>query len=738
MPNQDDVELRWIFAVIRRWWWLILGCTLLAAVMAYGVIASRDSAYEATATLLVSPGQGSRTNDYNSLVAGERLALTYIEMLESPTILDAVKSRIGLQESTEDLAKRIQASTVKDTQLIRLKVRDTSPAQAALLANTIADVFTSKIQKLQLEQYTTSLVNLQDEMDALKTASEDTQAQVDALNASKIENEAKLVSLNNQLREQVDDYRSLEMGYQDLQLTLSQLTDVVKVVEPAQPPDKNAGAPYQVTTTLLIGNAPGSTSMEANQQLIETYSEMLVARSVLETVIAKRGLQEDLESLMAKISVDPVEGTQLIRLNVVDTDTAKAALIANTITEIFIDNVKGLLEAPYSGRLAAMEEQLAVLSAKAKDIQTETATLTTSNGQIAAELARQEALLSDQHSDYQDLKGDYDQLRLAAAEAAGVVSITEPARAPDKVADTNLALFTFIAAIAGALLALGLAILLEYLNDKLREPEDVSRLLGLAPLGTIGQIAKDEKGLVVISQPLSPSAEEFRMLATNLRYTSLEHPLRTLLVTSPNTQEGKSVVTANLAAALALTELRVLVVDADLRRPHQHQIFELDQGGGLTNALLEGTLNGRLRQADLAGLQVLTSGDPPPNPAEVLVSSRMQALLKELQQQADLVLIDCPPVLPVADATILAPHVDGVLIVVHANRTRSRAAIEAVESLRRVGAHIVGVVFNAAPSRKKSYYDYYSSPEMEKVQGKPKENLNGVLTNAPGGIGGEG
>lgn len=728
MQNPDDIELRWIFGVLRRWWWLILSCTLLAGVTAYGFIYSTEPKYEATATLLVSPGQNSRTNEYNTLVAGERLALTYIEMLKSQTLLETVISQLGMQESPQELANKIQADTVKDTQLIYLTVKDTSPAQAASLANTIAEMFTTHIQELQGERYASSLAGLQLEMDAQLAASQETQAQIDTLNATKIKDEARLANLEKLMSEQRSDYRSLEHEFEDLKLTISQLTDIVRVVEPAQATGLTAANPYQATTTLLVGRVPASSSIEANEQLIETYSEMLVGRPVLEAAIAKIGLEEDLESLKTKISVDPVNDTQLIRLNVVDNDTTKAALLANTIAEIFIANVKTMLEEPYTSRLTAMQEQLADLSAQTQDTQAEIAGLTTSNGKLEAELVRQETLLADQRRDYQALKQDYVQLRLAATDATEVVSIAEPAKVPDRAADTYGLMYIAIAAIAGAFLALGLAFLLEYMNDTLRTPEDLKRLLGLAPVGTIGQLDKNDQGPVIISQPFSPNAEAFRRLAANLRYASLENPLHTLLVTSPNPQEGKSIITANLAAALALTELSVMVVDADLRRPNQHEIFGFEQSNGLTNALLEKSMNGRLKQVERTELKVLTSGDLPPNPAEVLGSSRMHELLFELQQQADMVLIDCTPVLPVADATLLASHVDGVLIVLRANRTRSRTAIEAVESLNKVGARILGVVLNATPGIKKGYSYYYSNPEIEKWKGKLTRNQE-VLIN---------
>jgi capsular exopolysaccharide synthesis family protein len=171
--------------------------------------------------------------------------------------------------------------------------------------------------------------------------------------------------------------------------------------------------------------------------------------------------------------------------------------------------------------------------------------------------------------------------------------------------------------------------------------------------------------------------------------------------------------------AMAQVGLSVVTVDADLRRPRLHQLFGLGprEGAtreglwwGLTGSLLEGHTNGLLQPTQVEGLRVLPSGELPPNPAEMIGSQRMQQLLHDLAQQADVVLIDSPPVLPVADAKVLAQGVDGVLLVVDAGHTRREAARHTVESLRQVGANLVGVVLNGL-SRRDGYYHYYYQSE---------------------------
>jgi capsular exopolysaccharide synthesis family protein len=159
-------------------------------------------------------------------------------------------------------------------------------------------------------------------------------------------------------------------------------------------------------------------------------------------------------------------------------------------------------------------------------------------------------------------------------------------------------------------------------------------------------------------------------------------------------------------------------VDADLRMPQLHNLFGIDQGTGLTGAMLDGHAEDHLIQSEVEGLRLLTSGDLPPNPAEMVASGRMRNVLKALAHDADMLLIDCPPVLPVADATILASMVDGVLLVVRANRTSRKELRDAVENLHKVGGRLLGVVLNGVPGHGSGYYyEYYGEQDKDEQTG---------------------
>jgi non-specific protein-tyrosine kinase len=235
--------------------------------------------------------------------------------------------------------------------------------------------------------------------------------------------------------------------------------------------------------------------------------------------------------------------------------------------------------------------------------------------------------------------------------------------------------------------------------------------LGLTTLGAVPQLEDPQTaGPVALTGGQSAAAEAYRILRTNLQFTAVERPLRTLLITSPAPTEGKSLTTANLAVALAQAGRRTVIVDADLHRPRQHRLFGLRNNVGLTSGLLEGrsSLDGLLQDTTVPGLRVLTSGPLPPNAAELLGSARMKELLAQLSAEADFLVLDSPPATALSDAAILSTQCDGVLLVLGSGSTRREVARRALEALRRVNTRIIGALLNRMPLRGGgSYYYYY-------------------------------
>jgi capsular exopolysaccharide synthesis family protein len=203
--------------------------------------------------------------------------------------------------------------------------------------------------------------------------------------------------------------------------------------------------------------------------------------------------------------------------------------------------------------------------------------------------------------------------------------------------------------------------------------------------------------LITLTDPRSPVSEAYRTLRTNLSFSGLDKPIRTLVVTSPAPDEGKSTTVANLAVTIAQGGRRTILVDCDLRRPALHTLFDCQAEPGLTNLLLEEDGRPALQQTQVEGLQLLSSGPLPPNPADLLGSQKMDKVIASLAGAADMVLFDAPPVIAVTDAAVLGAKVDGVLLVISAGKTRREHAERAKEMLERASVRIVGAALTNAP-----------------------------------------
>jgi non-specific protein-tyrosine kinase len=205
-------------------------------------------------------------------------------------------------------------------------------------------------------------------------------------------------------------------------------------------------------------------------------------------------------------------------------------------------------------------------------------------------------------------------------------------------------------------------------------------------------------GLITLTDPMSPASEAYRTLRLNLQFATLDRALRTLLVTSAGTGEGKSTCLANLAVTMAQVEQRVIAVDCDLRRPQLHELFGVSNEAGLTNMMVDDKAldTPPLCATSVSGLSVLPSGALPPRPADLLGSKRMRTVLERLLQEADVLLLDGPPVLAAPDAAVLSSQVDGVLLVVSAGQTKRDHAQHAIDRLNKASARLLGAVLNNA------------------------------------------
>lgn len=473
---------------------------------------------------------------------------------------------------------------------------------------------------------------------------------------------------------------------------------------------------YEARATLIVGQSltgvnPNYEQLLTSQRLSTTYAAVATTRPMLEAVIDELGLDQTPDEMKALVKANAPADSTLITITVQDTDPERAAATANALAAQLIAASPAI-----QGRQADLQKSIEA-DLKATQVQIEATqarleALTSIERRTAAqeaELATLEGRLVSLRSTYATL------LSFSSGSSSNLISVIEPAVPPTSPISPRPLMNALLAALIGLVVALGVAWVVEYFNETIKDPDDVQAVFGLSTLGTITRMKGDGGRseiyqLATLLYPRSSVAEGYRTLRANIEFSSVDAPIQTLLVSSAMPGEGKTVTAANLAVAFAQAGRRVLLIDADLRKPGVHLLFGLPNFHGLTTLLRrsESTIETVAQRTEQDNLRVVTTGPLPPNPAELLGSQRMRAVLNLLQGQFDLLVFDSPPLQAVADASILSSFVDGTILVIDATKSRRRPVRHARETLERAGAHLLGAVLNRVSAKaREGYSDYY-------------------------------
>jgi len=568
----------------------------------------------------------------------------------------------------------------------------------------------------------------------------------------------------------------------NLKVELSPNTRIIEVQYRSPDPQMAANVVNTVMQTYVEDNfkARFESTMQASdwlsQQLVdlqmkvETSQEKLVRyqkeHEILGTDEKQNIIMEKLEEISKELTIaesERMDKEALLRLAesgdpdaIVSTGTAQSgsaflAMLRSKQAELKIQAAELSTQfGPSYPKLAQLNNQLkeidSQIQAEMKKIVVEV------RGQYRAAMQREQMLhdafdkqkqeankLNESAIEYSLLKRDVDTNRQLyeglleklkeAGVAAGLKSnnfrIVDGARPPQFPVEPNIPRNLLFAAVLGLASGVGLAFLLEGLDNTVRTTEQAQLIsgvasLGMIPLGQSASAGSNSKGLVIAAskeavelvtqtRPHSQMAESYRALRTSLLLSNLGAPPKVIMVTSALPQEGKTTTSINAAVVLAQKGVRVLLVDADLRRPTIHKTLGMGPHSGLSNVLTGSTIleQAITRTAILPNLFVLPAGTPPPNPAELLASSNLKDMLDQLKEQYDHIVIDTPPSLSVTDAVVLSPRADAVVLVIRSGQTTKQVLRRSRDVLAQVNAKIVGVLLNAVDLRSPDYYYYY-------------------------------
>lgn len=737
--NQAETNVREYLHIVLKRKWLILSLVLvitsLVSIQAY----REPSIYQGTTTIRIEPKQGSILQTGGGLVVNQtdpNFWGTQLKLLQSPVLARQVVVTLNLDKNPEFLGGAADSGLFSSVKRIFGRER----SKPASVQGETADPDPIGERELASRQLTAEqLVALEPYEDAI--AASQVVAPVEKTNLVII----NFIHTNPQLAKQIADtlaevFVQNNVERQELGLSKAEL-DLAKQIATYQ--EKVKGERDERFNFAKANNlplTPTSTNLEAMRE--QGYSQQL-----LEAENQRRNLEATYNA--AKNTDDPfsnpaVQGDELIRKyreKLAELQEKREALLQIYTKEwpevkkidAQIASTEAQLKKAPTQVLASIRKRYEAAQAQEKSLiraYERQHGKTTAQTKAEIDLAAMTQQLATDEQYLNTLMQKSRELNATAGDGGTNVSIAQKSRLPYSPVGPARLRTIMIAFLLSLMAGVGLAFLLDFLDDSVKSMDDIDRYIHLPALALI-PAAQSEKGrlaspeaqaqnvstaLTLVSDARSPMAEAYRHLRTSLLLSSAGNPPRTILVTSSQPSEGKTTTAVNTAFMLAQTGAEVLIIDCDLRRPRLHANFNLSNTRGLTNFLsgecpLEDVLQ---NHTQLANLKLLTSGPVPPNPAELLGSEEMRNLLKTLSERFAHIIVDSPPAISFTDASILSTFVDGVILVVHGGRSSRAVVRRAKQQLLDVGANIFGVVLNNVKADSHEYYgagysSYYTS-----------------------------
>ncbi|KPL19313.1 MAG: hypothetical protein AMJ92_04035 [candidate division Zixibacteria bacterium SM23_81] len=721
-----------------RWIIVLAFFTTVIAAAIFSFVA--QPVYEAKTTLMIEKDGGMQESLFgvSGFIERETAINNQVEILKSRSLAEKVlkrlldapeKNRFALfkaisqgasdDDAVQALRDNLTIVPLRDTDIIEIKYQAGTPWEASYIANAYAAQYyqrdlevsrgeITEVRKFLEEQLNTIQGDLQlseeqlrrfKENEKVVALSEETEALVQQL--------AEFEGLYNEA-ETSRDAAQKRLDYMKRELAKTKSTMVEDIIQVSSPLIQDLRAEIANLEAIRAGFiARGYT--EDFDKMVEIRSQIEKTKAKMKeeaTKVVSRDLAPENPLLYSQDLIDRILSLQIE----VSSLNAKARAL---------DDVVQL----YEEKLQALPEK-------------------------SLQLARLERTAKVNENVYLMMREKWEEARITEAGQIGMVQVIDSAKEPKWPIRPRKKLNLLLGMIIGLGLGIGATLLMDYLDDSLKDIEEVERHTGLRVLGSIPQIKVNEKKktlrktagsseeqeiitiasrLVTHLEPRSPVSEAYRSFRTNIQFSQFDRPMKTLLVTSAGPGEGKSTTVANLAITMAQMGTKTLLVDADLRRPVLDSIFKCKRSLGLTDILLGNNhMDAALHELEVKNLSLLCCGTLPPNPAELLSSQAMRDLLEQLKKNFEVILFDSPPVVAVTDAAVLGAHTDGVVLVISSGETTRKAENRAKTLLNNVRAQILGAVLNnvRAEGRYGSYYHYYYYHYYESgKKGKKKKKL---------------
>jgi succinoglycan biosynthesis transport protein ExoP len=684
------IDFKRLFSIVQRWAWLLILALALCAAFSYMYSRQQRPIYEATTSILVTRNSQQSIGDISQTLNLSELVQTYVRMLSLEEFLGIVSQRLGYEVKEEN----VNVTALSNTQVIRLQVQDEDPTRATRIADTMVVVLREQNETLQASRYAEAEQSLNLQIQDNEAKISEVQAQLD---------QAKTAALAQQIDEAKANIDTTVNAIKVTSADLEQITKLSWTEAHAQLSEQQKRLPEL--------QALAARQSVEYASLHEKLSSDVQAQSDPKYAATLQAQIDDLKAQIGKTQ-QSIEETQSNIAFLTPLDTEQGYNAALVEKQNFLETQQSLLTSyqnVYTSLLSTGE-----VSRTTNEID-----------KLSQDLQLYQNIYLNLLSSREDVK------RQKLQTIPTVEQISPSKTAKDPVRPRTL-LNTILGGMAGLILALSFVILREMTDDTIKSSEEVEGLLGAKVIGYIMEMKnkRNGEGIFVKIAPRSPVAEAFRVLRANLEFSGREKPVKTIVVTSGGPADGKTTVIVNLATILSQSGKKVILVDADLRRPSVHRYVGISNAAGLSDLI-----NGKKANVEdyvqklekIPNLSVLPSGALPSNPTDLLGSQKMKDLLSTLSNAYDYVVIDSSPMM-VADPQVLLSQADAALLVLVPGQTRKEVVRAVREQIQHTGAPILGVVFNRLQkSRRTGYggYSYYSYPYYYSSNYYSSDNPNG-------------